>query len=123
MTDRTALTIGGARQLPSEKTAKDSHGVSVRTDAAPASPLTIELIKEIAMDIGKETAAYIEVMYPEAVTATSSTFLLSLRNHVYNEIIASLKLNDAGTISVHLEARRKFRREWKAQWKKLRAAK
>src|ERR1700722_16044439 len=49
-------------------------------------PWSRELVKEIAMDIGKEIAAYIEVMYPEAVKATSSTFLFSVRNGIFNEI-------------------------------------
>lgn len=41
-----------------------------------------ELVREIAMDIGKEIVAYVEVMYPAAITATSSTFKLSLRNAI-----------------------------------------
>ena len=48
-----------------------------------------ELFKAVAMDIGKEVVAYVERMYPEAVKAASSTFRLSLRNCIYNEIMAA----------------------------------
>lgn len=34
-------------------------------------PISRDLIKQIAMDIGKEVASHIEVMYPKAVEATS----------------------------------------------------
>lgn len=96
--------------------------VVVKTRVVPRNQERImrELIKEIAMDIGKETAAYIEVMYPEAVKAASSTFLLSLRNHVYNEIMASLELTQEGAIRERIDQRKKFRRELKAQYRKIR---
>jgi hypothetical protein len=62
--------------------------------ALPANPeLSRQLVGEIAMDIGKEVAAHIETMYPKAVEAARSTFLLSVRNCVYNEIIADLELS------------------------------
>jgi hypothetical protein len=90
-------------------------------DPGPLQPaMRTELIKDIAMDIGKETAAYIEVMYPEAVKAASSTFLLSLRNPIYNEIMAALDVTDENDIRVRLDDRKIFRRRWKAQWKKIR---
>jgi hypothetical protein len=75
------------------------------------------------MDIGKAVATYIEVMYPKAVESTSSTFLLSVRNSIYNEIMAALDVNDAGQIAARLKERKKFRREWKAQWKRIRSPK
>lgn len=84
---------------------------------------TRDLVKEIAMDIGKETVAYIEVMYPQAVESASSTFKLSVRNHIYNEIMAAIKVNDEGKIVARLEERKVFRRKWKAQYKKIREKK
>ena len=87
---------------------------------ATHDPMSPGLVRDIAMDIGKETAAYIEVMYPDAVKAASSTFLLSVRNTVYNEIIAAIAHHEAGVIRQRLERRKKFRREWKAQYKKIR---
>ena len=78
------------------------------------------LIKAIAMDIGKEVVAYVERMYPQAVSASSSTFKLSLRNSIYNEIMAALEVTDEGKIMARLQERKKHRRELKAMWKNLR---
>lgn len=84
-------------------------------------PWSRDLIKEIAMDIGKEVVAYVEVQYPKAIEATSSTFKLSLRNCIYNQIMAAIEVNDAGEIAARLETRKKFRRQWTAAWRKIRA--
>jgi len=72
------------------------------------------------MDIGKEVVAYIEVQYPKAIEATSSTFKLSVRNCIYNQIMAAIEVNDAGEITARLETRKKFRRQWTAAWRKIR---
>lgn len=72
------------------------------------------------MDIGEELVAYIEVMYPEAIKATSSTFKLSMRNHIYNDIMAAIETNDAGEIRERLAKRKEFRRNWVAQYRKIR---
>jgi hypothetical protein len=72
------------------------------------APLSRDIIKEIAIDIGKEVAAHIETMYPKAVEATSSTFLLSVRNCVYNQIMAALETIDEDEIRRRLEDRRAF---------------
>lgn len=87
---------------------------SEQADAARA------LVKEIAMDIGKETVAYIQVMYPKAIEATSSTFKLSIRNHIYNEIMAAIEVTDEGKIRARLKDRKKFRRWWVATYRKIR---
>lgn len=96
--------------------------VAVRANVAthPPSDDPRALVKAIAMDIGKEIVAYIEVMYPEAIKATSSTFKLSVRNSIYNEIMAALDMNDHGEIVVRLEKRKKFRRWWVAAYRKIR---
>ncbi len=88
--------------------------------AIPDQPVAPDVVKEIAMDIGKEVCAYIDVMYHEAVEATSSTFLLSVRNTIYNEIIGALATTDETEIRKRIEERKVFRRRWKAQYKKLR---
>jgi hypothetical protein len=90
-------------------------------DLVPKGPWSRELVKEIAMDIGKETVAYVEVMYPEAIKAASSTFKLSLRNHIYNQIMAAIEVNDEGKIKDRLVDRKKSRREWLATYRKIRA--
>lgn len=95
------------------------HEEPIGTDG-PEADLDRELVKQIAMDIGKEVVAYITVMYPEAVAATSSTFRLSVRNCIYNEIIAALDVNDADAIPARLERRKKFRRRWTKAWRDIR---
>jgi hypothetical protein len=77
-------------------------------------------VKEIAMDIGKEVVAYVEVMYPKAIEATSSTFKLSLRNCIYNQIMAAIEVTEEGQIIARLKDRKKFRREWTAAYRKIR---
>lgn len=79
-----------------------------------------ELVKEIAMDIGKEVAAYVEVMYPNAVSSTSSTFRLSLRNCIFNEIMAAIEVTDEGKVIARLRDRKKFRRWWVNAYRALR---
>ena len=68
------------------------------------------------MDIGKEVVAYVERQYPQAVSAASSTFRLSLRNCIYNEIMAALEITDEAEILARLERRKKDRRDLKKQW-------
>ena len=87
----------------------------------PQGPWSRELVKEIAMDIGKDTVAYVEVMYPEAIKATSSTFKISLRNHIYNQIMAAIEVNDEGKIKDRLVDRKKWRREWLAMYRRNKA--
>lgn len=81
---------------------------------------TEALVREIAMDIGKEVAAHIETMYPDAVTATSRNMLLSVRNTAFNEIMAAIKVNDEGEIIARLATRKKSRRKLKAIYRKIR---
>ncbi len=104
--------------------------IAIRDASAPApiekkpeDPWSKELIQAIAMDIGKETVAYIEVMYPKAIEATSSTFKLSIRNCIYNQIMAAIEVNDEGEITARLQERKTFRRKWTAAWRKIRSPK
>lgn len=90
------------------------------TERASPGSWDRELVKAIAMDIGKEVVAYIEVQYPEAIEAASSTFKLSVRNCIYNQIMAAIEVNDAGQIAARLDTRKKFRRQWTAAWRKIR---
>lgn len=79
------------------------------------------IIREIAMDIGKELVAYIEVMYPAAIAACPSTFKLSVRNCVYSEIMSAIQVNDEGKIIARLKERKAFRRKWVRAWRKIRS--
>ncbi|MTJ93886.1 MAG: hypothetical protein F8N36_13660 [Desulfovibrio sp.] len=88
------------------------------SEPAPFSP---DLVKEIAMDIGKAVAAHIEMMYPAAVEATSKSMLLSVRNCVFNEIMAALNTTDEDEIRRRLAERKLHRRRHKAAWNKIRS--
>lgn len=89
----------------------------------PQEGISRELIKAMAADIGKSLVAYIEVMYPEAIKATSSTFKTSMKNHVYNDIMSIAELHDADAIRRRLAANEAHRKEWLAQWRKIRRMK
>ena len=69
-----------------------------------------ELIGEVAMDIGKEAVSHLRIMYPDAYAALGKSGQTSLRNHVRNEIMASLKTIDADEIRQRLEERKADRR-------------
>jgi len=79
-----------------------------------------KLISEVAMDIGKEMVAYLEVMYPDVFFSMNSGCKLSIRNHIHNDIMAALDTTDADEIEARLERRRIFRRNWVAQYRKIR---
>ena len=78
------------------------------------------LLKAVALDIGKEIVARVESMYPQAISASSSTFPLSLRNSIYNEIMAAMKVTDPAKIQTRLAERAKHRREMKRMQGRLR---
>lgn len=80
-----------------------------------------ELVKDIAMEIGKEVAFHIERMYPKAVEATSKNMLLSVRNSVHNNIMAAVDALESGNAEAWLMRRRLFRREIWALWRKTQA--
>ncbi len=85
------------------------------------SPWSRELVKEIAMDIGKEVVAHIEIMYPAAIAATPGTFKTSVRNTIYNQIMAAIAVNDAGEIEARLKERKRARTKLTAAYRKMRA--
>lgn len=93
----------------SDETALTSRHAGSRSSASSTDQQSPDrdLVKLIAMDIGKEVVAYIEYMYPEAIKATSSTFKLSVRNCVHNQIMAALEVNEEGAIIARLADRKK----------------
>lgn len=94
-----------------------------RRSLVKAGDPTKALIRAIAMDIGKEVVHRIETMYPAAIAACFSTFKLSVRNTVHNEIMAAMEVNDEGKIIARLQDRAKFRRKINAMYKKIRSSK
>lgn len=87
----------------------------------PPPAIARDVVKQIAMDIGKEVAAHIETMYPKAVEAAGKNMLLSVRNCVFNEIMAALETTDEQEILDRLERRKKWRRKHKSMCKANRA--
>jgi hypothetical protein len=81
-----------------------------------------ELVKQIAKDVGDAVATHIELMYPAAIAATPTTFPVSVRNCVFNEIMAAIEVHDAGQITARLANRKRARRELKSAYRRMRAA-
>lgn len=85
-----------------------------------AKPEGLALMKAIAKDIGSAVFHHIETMYPDAVKASSSTFRTSVQNCTFNEIMAAVKITDAGQIISRLDDRKKHRRKVSAMYKQIR---
>lgn len=76
-------------------------------------PLPQDLIKEIAIDIGKSVAHHLEFVYPDAFKAVSAKGLrISIRNGIYNEIMASIEVTDEGKIRDRIKDRKAWRRKF-----------
>lgn len=81
----------------------------------PLTPdvLTDELVREIAMDVGKELVEYIGWMYPKMFDAVAKSAALSIRNHTYNSIMEAVKAANEGRarqmLDMHDRHRRKMR--------------
>lgn len=101
-----------------------------RPDHLPAPPdpaatgdgfIPREIVKQIAMDIGKAVSHHIETMYPRAVEATSQSMLRSVRNCTFNEIMAALDVTDVSEIEARLRDRRQHRRSIKRAFTEARS--
>jgi hypothetical protein len=79
------------------------------------------LIGQIARHIGDEVICHIETMYPKAIEAAPSTFSLSVRNKIINEIMSVIAVNDADQVVARITGRKSFRRKLKASYRKMRA--
>lgn len=114
----TALVTGksaSSRAIAPKTTTYYSH--------PPQDGISRELIKAIAMQIGKDIVAYVEVMYPEAIKATSSTFTLSLRNSIHNKIVSIADLHDEAAIRKRLADNETHRKQWVGAYRKMRRKK
>lgn len=94
-------------------------------DSLAVIPARIEtdlkaLRKEIARDIALEVAHHIRIMYPDAVKAASSTFLLSVKGCVTNEVMGALAVDQAGPAIERLKRRAIHRREIQNAYRKIR---
>jgi hypothetical protein len=115
-------------ETPYDAISKSTEDAMVRTTGPddPNSPSggnadwSRDLIEAIAKDVGEAVVAHVETMYPAAIDATPTTFRLSLRNTVINEIMAAVAVNDAGRIVDRLAIRRQQRRKLTTAYRKMR---
>ena len=110
MTDTLKHVLAIRKAVPAKQPALD-QGISR------------DLIKEIGAQIGRDIAAYVEVMYPEAIKATSSTFKLSLRNSIHNAIVSMADLHDEAAIRKRLAENEAHRKTWVGMYRKMRRKK
>lgn len=85
-----------------------------------ALPDANALNKAIAMDMGKEMVAYLEVMYPDVFHAMNSGCRLSIRNHIHNDIIAALEVKGTQAHLDRIAERTEFRRNWLKAYRDIR---
>lgn len=90
---------------------------------AADSSISRDLIKAMAMDAGKNLCAYLEVMYPEVWHGQNSGFKISMRNHVYNDIMALAELHDEASIRKRLAEHEAHRKKWVGAYRKMRSKK
>lgn len=93
---------------------------ALNTPAVPGGEPSRDLIKALAEAVGRDLAAYVEVMYPEAMAATNSGFKVSLRNHVYNDIMHVSTLHTEAEIRAWLKANDAHRKQWLGAYRKMR---
>ena len=82
-----------------------------------------DLIKAMAMDAGKSLCAYLEVMFPDVWHGQNSGFKISMKHHVYNDIMSLADLHDEAEIRKRLAANEAHRKEWVGAYRKMRRAK
>lgn len=78
------------------------------------------MISAVAMDVGKEMVAYLEVMYPDVFERMNSGCKLAIRNHIHNDIVEAM---GAGSVENHLDRlkrRAAQRKEWLATYRNIR---
>ena len=78
-----------------------------------------EIIRQIAMDIGKEVVAHIEWAYPDACRAVAwESAKISIRNACHNALIASINAASEGRIEPLMASRAKHRRAMRRSFSK-----
>ena len=70
-----------------------------------------ELISEIALEIGKDMVAYLEIYYPEVFAVMNSGCKLSIRNHIHNDIMWAIRNRHEGEYREWIKRRQENRRK------------
>jgi hypothetical protein len=78
-------------------------------------PATVEfsdaIVRQIAMDVGKQVVAHIEYAYPDACRAVAwKSARLSIRNCTHNSIMEAVKAANIGEIEPMLDRHSEHRR-------------
>lgn len=81
---------------------------------------TDEAIRKIAMDVGKQVVAHIEYAYPKMFESVPKIAKLSMRNCVYNAIIAAVEAADEGRDEQQIKDNSEHRRKMAKIMKKIR---
>lgn len=68
------------------------------------------LISDVAMEIGKEMVAYLEIQYPDVFAAMNSGCRLSVRNRIHNDIMWAIQNRDENEYRGWIARRRDSRR-------------
>jgi hypothetical protein len=81
--------------------------------AVPPTPdfLTDDLVRKIAMDVGKEVVEYIEWMYPKMFEAVAKSAKSSVRHCVYNRLMEAVKAANEGRVEQMLDFHDRHRRK------------
>lgn len=86
---------------------------------AITKPLTArEKMHEIARDVGKQVVHHIKIMYPDAVAACPSTFLLSVRGCVHNNFMAAIDSEE--DVMARIARNEAHRKHIEAMYRKIR---
>ena len=80
----------------------------------PAKPFTDDILRRIAMEIGKEVVAHIEHAYPEMFDAVSASAKLSVRNATYNAVMMHVRAADCGETDKLIKDMEEHRRKMRA---------
>lgn len=100
-----------------------SHPTKFSQSAKSDSGISRELVKAIAKDVGDSLAAYVEVMFPEIWHGSKQGFKISLRNHVYNDIVSIADLHDEAAIRKRLAGNLEHRKKWVGAYRTTRRKK
>jgi hypothetical protein len=76
----------------------------------PAVPFTDEIIRRIAMEIGKEVVAHIEHGYPQMIAAYPNA-KISIRNATYNAVMMHIRAADEGRTDALIQSQEAHRRK------------
>lgn len=92
-------------------------------ETLPATvPWSRDVVELIADDIGDAVLAHVQIMYPGAIKAAPSTFRISLRNCVRNEILAAVGVSDESQAIARIRERKQLRRKTRADFRRWRSA-